>query len=151
MKNRTQYILASVLVGLFAVLLATESDASWNNQKSRRKSSSKKAGGSFCVSGIYTGKIDKRIYHDGTTYRIADDTMIYVVGSGFKERGIYVSKASVLMQGERKAGLPIVRTLLVRSAEASHSTYFTDPKIPTGAIPSEVNQNVGELAEDNPQ
>lgn len=151
MKKRTQYILAAGIIALSVASLVSQVDASWSRQKPRKKSVGKKEGSSFSISGIYTGEIGERVRHDGKTYWVTEDTMIYVVGSGFKERGIYVTDAHVLMYGDRKKGVPIIRTVLVRSREVPLSAHYTKPIVPAGTIPSEVNPKVGELSEDTPQ
>lgn len=151
MKKRTQSILAAGIIILTVASFASQADASWVKRKSGKKTTRKKTSSSFCISGIYTGAIEERIRHDGKTYWVSDDTMIYVIGSGFKERGIYISDSYVLIHGDRKKGVPIVRTVLVRSRDVPISSYYTDPVIPADAIPSEVNPDVGKLSEDTPQ
>jgi len=151
MKKRPLYIFTAALAVIMTLSLAMEADASWVKRKSREKSAGKKSGGTFSVSGIYTGSIDERMRYGGKNFWLTDDTMIYVLGSGFKERGIYVTDAHVMIYGDRKRGVPTIRTVLVRFRDAPISAHYTDPVVPAGAIPSDVNPSVGELSRDTPQ
>ena len=145
MKKKLLGIIAAATVAAFA--LSTDSQAFKLRGRPDSKDLPKKTSASFAVSGTFSGTLAGEMKLKDTSFRIAPNTVIYVVGKGPSDSGTYVSNRSVYVSGVKENGILVARMIIIRPMESYQANKLSKVSNREAMrIPSASNPNVGEIA-----
>lgn len=101
------------MAGLLLLSLAVSAHADFRGRGRDRDERTR----SFAISTEFSGYLGGGpLVVDGVVYQIDPEASVYVIGRGGATIDLMVSNASIFIAGDRKDGVPMVRSIIVRPA-----------------------------------
>jgi hypothetical protein len=151
MKKQLLGVLSTVAATAVVLVLTAHSSAvidEFTRNNDETQNSSRAEGRFFTVSGMYTGTIDQKMNIGGEEIWLADDTVVWLVGEGTGGLGMSVINRMVSVSGKVIQGIPTARQVFVRPSPVSARPTFVSAADRGKRVPSESDNDVGELAAD---